>query len=200
MSSDVYFKSSEQLIRDNPELLSVWKWELVPLQILGNYNLVGLREDDAWGVLLFAQYFTGGAHRAVIPNDAESIRVTLGRTGIMNVRQGGDFSDVLKTYQAYPVNSSGPQVTSHEEEEKEEGENGDHDPRQSAQDNQAHSPQGGQTPYHHPMISAPYPGASMAQPPQMHPPAYPPQAMMPMQGASCGPQVAAPPSATCTCA
>lgn len=64
-----------QLIRDNPDVLEVRSWELVPGQVL----TADLSDaDDAYGILVFANYATPGAHRLRIGADASDITLKVG--------------------------------------------------------------------------------------------------------------------------
>ncbi len=75
MSAGKYFASSKQLLLDNPSLLDVWHWELVPGQIVDNFS-PPQDKGDAYGAYVFANYLTPGDHRVrVAPNGIVKIRL-----------------------------------------------------------------------------------------------------------------------------
>jgi len=68
MSAKTYFAASKQLLLDNPTLLEIWHWELVPGQ-----RVIGFQppqnKGDAFGAYVFADYFTPGDHRLRVTPD-----------------------------------------------------------------------------------------------------------------------------------
>lgn len=62
MSAAKYFSSSKQLLLDNPTLLDIWHWELVPGQIVQDFT-PPQEQGDAFAAYVFANYLTPGDHR-----------------------------------------------------------------------------------------------------------------------------------------
>ncbi|MBY0501313.1 MAG: hypothetical protein K2P93_04860 [Alphaproteobacteria bacterium] len=68
MSASKYFDGLNQLLLDNPTLLDVWHWELVPGQIVEDFQ-PQQEKGYAWAAFVFANYLTPGDHRVkVAPN------------------------------------------------------------------------------------------------------------------------------------
>jgi len=83
MSAAKYFASSKQLLLDNPSLLDVWHWELVPGQIVEDFS-PPQDKGDAYGAYVFANYLTPGDHRVrVAPNGV--IKILLLRDDLRNL-------------------------------------------------------------------------------------------------------------------
>ena len=57
-----YFKKRDQILNDNPDMVQIWHWELVPGQRINNLELKRGGSRPA-GALLFANYITAGDHR-----------------------------------------------------------------------------------------------------------------------------------------
>lgn len=57
-----WFEQREQFLRDYPQQLRIWRYELVPGQQLA-LDPVPFKGDPAAGVLVYADYQTPGAHR-----------------------------------------------------------------------------------------------------------------------------------------
>ena len=75
MPAGQYFASSRQLLLDNPTLLDVWRWELVPGQIVAGFT-PDQDKGAAYGAYVFANYLTPGDHRVrVAPNGIVKIRL-----------------------------------------------------------------------------------------------------------------------------
>lgn len=74
MTAANYFQQRDQIIRDNPETLTVRSWELVPGQAVEpddvNYGC------DVKGIYIFASYVTPGIHRLRI-TPGEDITINL---------------------------------------------------------------------------------------------------------------------------
>ena len=85
MTSAQYFSSVEQLTRDYPSTLDIWRWEIVPGQVLSRYHLQPTR-FDSWGALFFADYQTPGVHRLSAPSLASG-RLFLGKDTIQSMEQ-----------------------------------------------------------------------------------------------------------------
>ncbi len=88
MSAEEYFKISDQIQRDYPETLRIWHWELTPGQSVSNYELDIPKElYDPFGALIFARYFTPGAHRVRV-GSADAIHVLLKKDDLCILEQG----------------------------------------------------------------------------------------------------------------
>lgn len=73
MSASKYFASSKQLLLDNPSLLDIWRWELIPGQLVSNFE-PPQDKGNAFGAYVFANYLTPGDHRVrVAPNGIVNI-------------------------------------------------------------------------------------------------------------------------------
>lgn len=101
MSAAKYFASSKQLLLDNPTLLDIWHWELVPGQIVENFK-PEQDKGDAYGAYVFANYLTPGDHRVrVAPNGIVKIRLlrddlqNLAMFNTHDVNMGTTMSDVI---------------------------------------------------------------------------------------------------------
>ncbi|MDR3518958.1 MAG: hypothetical protein P4M00_24425 [Azospirillaceae bacterium] len=69
----------EQLIKDNPDAIEVRSWELVPGQAL---TADVSDADDAYGILVFANYAAPGPHRLRIRADARDITLKIGANDV----------------------------------------------------------------------------------------------------------------------
>lgn len=63
MTAQQYFSGIDQIRLDNPEYLTIWRWEIVPGQV-ANYSLSP--QKLAWGIILFGDYQAPGEHRASV--------------------------------------------------------------------------------------------------------------------------------------
>lgn len=100
MSASKYFDSSSQLLLDNPTLLDVWHWELVPGQIVEDFE-PPQEKGPAFGGYVFANYLTPGDHRVkVAPNGIVKILLlkkdlkNLATYDIRDVNNGKTMTDV----------------------------------------------------------------------------------------------------------
>jgi hypothetical protein len=91
MTANQYFRSVDQLRRDNMSMMDVWRWEMVPGQFLGNYRPV-FKNSKAWGALFFADYQSAGEHRFDV-GPAPHVCVILGKETIESLMP----RDELKT-------------------------------------------------------------------------------------------------------
>jgi len=107
MSAAKYFTSSKELLLDNPTLLDIWHWELVPGQIVQDFA-PPQENGDAYAAYVFANYLTPGSHRIkVAPNG--KVKILLMQNDLKNLvvydtqdlRLGTTMSDV-------PVMHTGP--------------------------------------------------------------------------------------------
>ena len=82
LSASKYFSSSPQLLLDNPSLVSIWHWELVPGQTVQDFQVQ--QSADAYAGFVFANYLTPGDHRLkVAPNGV--IKVLLLKDDLKNL-------------------------------------------------------------------------------------------------------------------
>jgi type VI secretion system protein len=96
MPASKYFEASNQLRLDNPSLLDVWRWELVPGQVVNKFSL-NSDKGDAFGGIVFANYLTPGDHRVKIPPSGE-VKILLQKNDLMSVAEGSfDGLNVGKT-------------------------------------------------------------------------------------------------------
>lgn len=83
MSAAKYFASSKQLLLDNPSLLDIWHWELVPGQIIQDFS-PPQEQGDAFAAYVFANYLTSGDHRLkVAPTGV--IKILLQKNDLKNL-------------------------------------------------------------------------------------------------------------------
>lgn len=83
LSAASYFASSRQLLLDNPSLLDVWHWELIPGQVVEDFQPTQ-DKGDAYGAYVFANYLTPGDHRVkVAPNGI--VKILLLRDDLRNL-------------------------------------------------------------------------------------------------------------------
>lgn len=96
MPASKYFEASNQLRLDNPSLLDVWRWELVPGQVVSRFPLDS-DKGDAFGGIVFANYLTPGDHRVKIPPSGE-VKILLKKNDLMSVADGSfDGLNIGKT-------------------------------------------------------------------------------------------------------
>jgi type VI secretion system protein len=62
LPSSQYFSMVEQLQHDNSTLMSRWRWEIVPGQVITQYPIV-FDDHGALAAFVFARYYTPGDHR-----------------------------------------------------------------------------------------------------------------------------------------
>lgn len=100
MSATKYFASVRQLLLDNPSLLDIWHWELVPGQIVSDFT-PNQDKGDAYGGYIFANYYTAGDHRVKIAPSG-IVKILLLRDDLRNlvkfnsrdVNMGTTMSDI----------------------------------------------------------------------------------------------------------
>ena len=86
LPASTYFETSNQLRLDNPSLLDVWRWELVPGQVVNKFP-IDSDKGRAFGGIVFANYLTPGDHRVKIPPSGE-IKILLEENYLMSVADG----------------------------------------------------------------------------------------------------------------
>ncbi len=78
-----YFASSKQLRMDNPTLLDIWHWELVPGQIVQDFE-PPQEQGRAFAAFVFANYLTPGDHRLkVAPSGV--VKILLQKNNLVNL-------------------------------------------------------------------------------------------------------------------
>lgn len=78
-----YFATSQQLRLDNPTLLDIWHWELVPGQIVQDFE-PPQEQGDAFAAFVFANYLTPGDHRLkVAPTGV--VKILLQKNNLINL-------------------------------------------------------------------------------------------------------------------
>ena len=83
LTASKYFASAQQLLLDNPTLIDVWRWELVPGQIVDNFE-PSQDKGDAFSGFVFANYLTPGAHRIKVGPDGV-VKILLLKTDLKNL-------------------------------------------------------------------------------------------------------------------
>ncbi|HBW24348.1 MAG: hypothetical protein A2W46_02275 [Alphaproteobacteria bacterium RIFCSPHIGHO2_12_42_13] len=103
MSASQYFTSMKQLLLDNPTLLDIWHWELVPGQTVQNFS-PKQNTPKAYAAYVYANYLTDGDHRIkVSPNGI--VKILLQKDDLLNlstydIREatpGTTMADVVST-------------------------------------------------------------------------------------------------------
>ena len=83
MSAAKYFASSSQLLLDNPTLLDIWHWELVPGQIVQDFT-PPQEQGDAFAAYVFANYLTPGDHRVKVSPEG-NVKILLLKNDLKNL-------------------------------------------------------------------------------------------------------------------
>lgn len=114
MPAAKYFTSSRQLLLDNPTLLDVWRWELVPGQIVAGF-VPDQDKGPAFGAYVFANYLTPGDHRIrVAPNGIVKIRLlrddlrNLEAFNTHDMKIGRTMSNAVNTQEGIHEGYAGP--------------------------------------------------------------------------------------------
>lgn len=88
MTAEDYFKVADQIRRDYPETLRIWRWELTPGQTVTNYEINSDQEFyDPFGAIIFARYFTPGSHRIRV-GSSDTIHVLVKKDDLCIIEQG----------------------------------------------------------------------------------------------------------------
>ncbi|AIL13382.1 hypothetical protein IM40_07555 [Candidatus Paracaedimonas acanthamoebae] len=93
-----YFASSDQIKRDYPDMLEVYRWELTPGQSITDYKIKA-NGDDPLGIIIFADYLTPGNHRERVGN-AAAIHLRLKNEDFCILEQGCRFEKTGPTKSA----------------------------------------------------------------------------------------------------
>ncbi|MGI4851344.1 MAG: hypothetical protein ACRYGR_05330 [Janthinobacterium lividum] len=88
MTADDYFKVADQIRRDYPETLRIWRWELTPGQTVTDYSINSAQEIyDPFGAIVFARYFTPGSH-CIRVGSSDTIHVLVKKDDLCIIEQG----------------------------------------------------------------------------------------------------------------
>lgn len=116
MSASQYFSNTQQLLLDNPTLIDIWHWELVPGQIVQAFTPEA-GDTEAYAAYVFANYLTGGDHRLkVAPSGIVAILLqkndllNLSTENLVAANPGTTMADAVKTTQSTSTCYQGPQV------------------------------------------------------------------------------------------
>lgn len=93
-----YFSSSDQIKRDYPDMLEVYRWELTPGQSINDYK-IKMNGLDPLGVVIFVDYLTPGNHRERVGN-APDIHLRLRNEDFCILEQGCRFEKTGPTKSA----------------------------------------------------------------------------------------------------
>ncbi|MBX9785775.1 MAG: hypothetical protein K2Y08_00405 [Alphaproteobacteria bacterium] len=83
MSASQYFSNTQQLLLDNPTLIDIWHWELVPGQVVQAFTPEA-GETKAYAGYVFANYLTPGDHRIKIAPSG-IISILLQKNDLLNL-------------------------------------------------------------------------------------------------------------------
>jgi type VI secretion system protein len=93
-----YFASADQIKRDYPDMVEVYRWELTPGQAISDYKIT-VTGDDPLGVVIFADYLTPGNHRERV-GSTSSIHLRLKNKDFCILEQGCRFEKTGPTKSA----------------------------------------------------------------------------------------------------
>jgi hypothetical protein len=79
MSSGEYFRTVDQLLKDHPDKMKIFEWELVAKKRLIPFSDIEYPTDHMTPIAgyVFAKYSSPGEHRATIPTYSEKIKISL---------------------------------------------------------------------------------------------------------------------------
>ena len=107
MTASEYFTSIDQMRQDNSSFLKIFRWEIVPTQILEDYNPLYPSSETVWGIVVFADYPDEGNHRFIVPPESQSTRVILGTEKIEAVENEEQSSYISqKALKVYPASET----------------------------------------------------------------------------------------------
>jgi len=93
-----YFASSDQIKRDYPDIVEIYRWELTPGQSITDYK-IRANGDGPLGIIIFADYLTPGNHRERV-GSAKDIHLRLRSEGFCILEQGCRFEKTGPTKSA----------------------------------------------------------------------------------------------------
>ena len=90
-SSRDYFRTFRQIVRDNPDKMAIYEWEIVAKRRVSKWIniLYGNNYMTPVGGVIFASYNTRGEHRATIPPAYNRLIIQLRRDGFKLKRPEG---------------------------------------------------------------------------------------------------------------
>ena len=93
MKAADYFASRIQILRDYPDMVDMWHWELTPGQVVRDYPITQ-RSDAPVGAVIFADYFAPGDHRIRFASEGHA-HVRMKKFDFCVLEQGcsGDLSN-----------------------------------------------------------------------------------------------------------
>ena len=104
MSASQYFSTTRQLLLDNPTLLDVWHWELVPGQIVQAFPPEP-GETEAYAAYVFANYLTPGDHRLkVAPNGI--VNILLQKNDLLDLSTESLVAGSPETIMSYAIKTT----------------------------------------------------------------------------------------------
>jgi hypothetical protein len=77
MSAEEYFRHIKQLIKDHPDKMKIFEWELVAKKRITSWKKLDYPTDDMTPLagIIFAKYHGPGVHRERIPASCEKIKI-----------------------------------------------------------------------------------------------------------------------------
>jgi hypothetical protein len=77
MSAEEYFRHIKQLIKDHPDKMKIFEWELVAKKRIMPWKKLDYPADDMTPLagIIFAKYHDSGEHRERIPANCEKIKI-----------------------------------------------------------------------------------------------------------------------------
>lgn len=104
MSASQYFSTARQLLLDNPTLLDVWHWELVPGQIVQAFPPEP-GDTEAYAAYVFANYLTPGDHRLkVAPNGI--VNILLQKNDLLDLSTESLVAGSPETIMSYAIKTT----------------------------------------------------------------------------------------------
>ncbi|MDR0406747.1 MAG: hypothetical protein LBH38_01515 [Holosporales bacterium] len=97
MPASQYFPVSDQLQHDNAELMSRWRWEIIPGQIISKCPIIFSKCSTPLAAFIFARYYTPGDHRKKL-TPVEDIAVLLEQEDfkVCELVEGKETHDAVK--------------------------------------------------------------------------------------------------------
>ena len=107
LSATNYFSTVEQIRRDNKGLVHIFRWEMVPLQLLEGYMPSITQRRKVWGTIFFADYHTSGLHKEILEPNAKIVRVFLGSETITAIEVNKTNAKLSEQpTRIYPLNAT----------------------------------------------------------------------------------------------
>ena len=102
LTANAYFSSIDQLRRNNMSAFDIWRWEVVPGQVLQNFAPV-MRSEKGWGSFIFMDYQAPGEHRIGLGKSA-TVNIVMGEKEVQAVTS--DSTAGGEQLQVYPVSET----------------------------------------------------------------------------------------------